>query len=221
MRTADLLILTLMPCRPLLVCQHHLFHLYRLKNLVFNDNRAVDEALLPSSCRRISQPAPPPGGRDTELASREIKLEPQTSAVWRLLDERATWHCKKEFLSRCFTGSKLLSWGDLIQKPANPLIKWESKVSVLPPNITVCIPSDWMLSQSKKKYYWKRFDSVFFLHLLYGMIWLWSLGSGCVWAFSFFALCWGHSNNGSCTGIVTYIWAQGPIGQSVYNVQYK
>ncbi|XP_060759792.1 zinc finger BED domain-containing protein 4-like [Neoarius graeffei] len=58
----------------------------RFKKLAFSDNRAVDEALqritaAAAKCTPSSQPAPPLEG--------QVEEEPQTSAVWRLFDERA------------------------------------------------------------------------------------------------------------------------------------
>lgn len=67
----------------------------RFKKLAFNDNRALDEALqrvtaAAARCTPSSQPAQPPGGQEGEEGARAPEVEPQTSAVWRLFDARAT-----------------------------------------------------------------------------------------------------------------------------------
>ncbi|CAB1311734.1 unnamed protein product, partial [Coregonus sp. 'balchen'] len=60
----------------------------RFKKLAFSDRRAVDEALqrisaaAAAKCTPSSQPAPPLQG--------QVEEEQQTSAVWRLFDDRAT-----------------------------------------------------------------------------------------------------------------------------------
>ncbi|KAL4009459.1 hypothetical protein ACER0C_003311 [Sarotherodon galilaeus] len=63
----------------------------RFKKLVFNDNRAVDEALQRiTAAARSSQPTPLPGNQEGEEAEEDEQKEQQASAVWRFFEERAS-----------------------------------------------------------------------------------------------------------------------------------
>lgn len=100
------------------------------EKLTFNDNRAVYEALqritaAAAKCTPSSQRAPPLEG--------QVEEEPQTSAVWRLFDERATGDAAR----RNTTADVMMEMRcdleePLIQQAEDPLSWWQAKASVFP-----------------------------------------------------------------------------------------
>lgn len=106
----------------------------RFKRLAFNDNRALDEAL-----QRITAAAArcipgstchgqPPEDQGEEEARAEV--EPQTSAVWRLFDARAT----EDTARRVPSVDAMLEVRSYLEEPLlprseDPLSWWQSKVS--------------------------------------------------------------------------------------------
>ncbi|CAL8403349.1 unnamed protein product [Arctogadus glacialis] len=107
----------------------------RFKRLAFNDNQAVDEALkrgtaAAARCTPSSQPAQPPGNQERDEVARGPEVEPQTSAVWRLFDARAT-----ENIARRNPPADVMLEVEsyleeaLIQRTADPLSWRESKAS--------------------------------------------------------------------------------------------
>lgn len=115
----------------------------RFKKLAFNDNRAVDEALqrltaAAARCSPSSQPAPPPGGQEGEEGAGALEVEPQTSAVWRLFDERATGDTARRNPSAdAILEVRSYLEEPLIQRAADPLSWWETKASVYPRLVNV------------------------------------------------------------------------------------
>lgn len=107
----------------------------RFKNLVFNDNRAVDEALqrITAAAARSSQPTPLPGDQEGEEAEEGEQKEQQASAVWRFFEERAS----RDTTRRNPSADAILEVRSYIDEPlcqrsADPLSWWETKASIYP-----------------------------------------------------------------------------------------
>ncbi|XP_076737306.1 zinc finger BED domain-containing protein 4-like [Maylandia zebra] len=106
----------------------------RFKKLVFNDNRAVDEALQRiTAAARSSQPTPLPGNQEGEEAEEDEQKEQQASAVWRFFEERAN----RDTTRRNPSADVILEVRSYIDEPlcqrsADPLSWWETKAYTYP-----------------------------------------------------------------------------------------
>ncbi|CAB1317323.1 unnamed protein product [Coregonus sp. 'balchen'] len=95
----------------------------RFKKLAFSDRRAVDEALqrisaaAAAKCTPSSQPAPPLQG--------QVEEEQQTSAVWRLFDDRATGDASRRnpTADAIMEGMTLLMMGSAEALPEEPAVR--------------------------------------------------------------------------------------------------
>ncbi|XP_068598232.1 E3 SUMO-protein ligase ZBED1-like [Brachionichthys hirsutus] len=101
----------------------------RFKTLVFNDDRAVDEALqriTAAAAARSSQPTPPPGD---EAGERTV----EASDVWAFFEERVSRDATRRNPAANAT-LEVRSYIDepLCQRSADPLSWWETKASIYP-----------------------------------------------------------------------------------------
>ena len=106
----------------------------RFKKLAFSENRAVDEALqrITAAAARSSQSSPLPGGQEGEEAAEHEQEEPQTSAVWRFFEERATGETTRHTSADAMVELRSYLEEPLLQRSADPLSWWETKCSVYP-----------------------------------------------------------------------------------------